>query len=303
MRFWIVLLAEALVWGHTARAACQVTQRAQVAFVSLGQTILVPVEVNGITGHFVLDTGSAMTVVTPDAVARFHLALDEWTSTTMSGVGGVERRRNADPMSLRMGGVPLYRKSLVRDSTLRVAPLPPAAADGLLGRDFLSVYDVELDPATNTVTLYEVTGCVHHFIPWPEGYDSVAVEIPAENALIIPVMLDGVNLRALLDTGASSSLLASSGIARLGLDLGQMAGDPRAVTSGVGPRRVTMSQHVFRALRVGGDVTSNPRLDVAPIRIRPFADLLLGFDWARTRRLWISWSTKQLFVLKSGTRN
>ncbi len=178
---------------------------------------MVPVVVNRIPGTFILDTGAARTVVTPDAVSHFGLALDEWTATTMRGVGGIERRRDADPRSVELGGVALHRRSFARDATLRVATLPGGQVDGrridgLLGRDFLSLFDLDLDFARRTLTLYEVHDCTGRFLPWTETYLSVTVEHPAESALVVPVAVDGVPLRALLDSGASQSLVAARGI-------------------------------------------------------------------------------------------
>jgi hypothetical protein len=35
---------------------------------------------------------------------------------------------------------------------------------------------------------------------------------------------------------------------------------------------------------------------VAPIRLTPIVDMLLGADWLAARRVWISYATRQLFV-------
>jgi len=173
----------ALLWPALVSAACVVQQRANVKLQIVGTVVLVPVAVNGIGGSFILDTGAAQTVVTPDAVNHFGLALDEWTATTMRGVGGVERRRNADPRSVELGGVALHRRSLARDATLRVATLPRNMVggrqiDGLLGRDFLSLFDLDLDFPRQTLTLYDVHGCTGRFLPWTEPYLSLAVDNP-----------------------------------------------------------------------------------------------------------------------------
>jgi hypothetical protein len=267
----------------------------------VGTVILAPVAVNSITGSFILDTGAAQTVVTPDAVAKFGLALDEWTSSTMRGVGGIERHRNGDPSSVELGGVALRRRSLARDATLRVATLPRSAAnghkiDGLLGRDFLSLFDLALDLPHRSLTLYEVRGCTKRFLPWTEDYASVPVENPADSALVVPVELDGVPLRALVDSGAGSTLIAAPGMARLGLGLDRLAGDASEIVSGMGPHTVTMWQHRFHTLRVGGEISADPVFIVAPIALNPIADMLLGADWLLPRKVWISYATRQIFV-------
>jgi hypothetical protein len=295
-----ILCAVLALWPALA-AACQVQQRAVVPLDIIGTTVLAPVTVNGIVGSFIVDTGATLSVVTPDAVHHFNLALDEWTATTMRGVGGLERRRNADPRTVELGGVALRRRSLARDSTLRVATLPRAEVaghqiDGLLGRDFLSAFDLDLDFPYRRLTLYDVHDCTGRFLPWTEPYLSVAVEHPTESALVVPVELDGVPLRALLDSGAGQTLIAAPGMARLGLGLDRLRADPSRIVSGLGPRTVTVWQHRFGALRVGDETFAAPSFLVAPIELHPISDMLLGADWLLGRRVWISYATNQLFA-------
>ena len=170
--------------------------------------------------------------------------------------------------------------------------------DGLLGRDFLSGLDLDLDLPHRSLTLYNAHGCVGRFLPWTEDYVSVPVENPAESALVAPVELDGVPLRALPDSGASQTLVAASGMARLRLDMDRLRGDESQVVSGLGPHTVTMWYHRFRALRIGIETISDPVFLVAPIQIKPTSDMLLGADWLMRRRVWISYETNQLFVAK-----
>lgn len=293
----------ALLWPCMVSAACVVRQRASVSLEIVGTVVLTEVVVNGIPGTFILDTGAQLSVVTPDAVSHFGLALDQWTATTMRGVGGIERNRNADPRSVELGGVALHRRSLARDATLRVVTLPRGTVgghkvDGLLGRDFLSAFDMDLDFPRRTLALYDVHGCTGRFLPWTDPYLSVPVDNPAESALLVPVELDGVPLLALLDSGASQTLVAARGMARLGLGLDRLRADPSHVVSGMGPHSVTVWQHKFKTLRIGDETFPAPSFPVTPIQLYPNSDMLLGADWLLGRRIWISYATKQLFVTK-----
>jgi hypothetical protein len=253
------------------------------------------------TATFILDTGAERSVVTEDAAKRLGLARDPWVGTTMSGIGGIDRRPNADPRSLSLGGVALERRTLNRDTSLTVAPLPrprigDLTIDGLLGRDYLSRFDLDLDLPSGRLTLYRVTGCAGRFLPWDGDYAAVPVTVPTESAIIVQVLLDGTKLRALLDTGASASLLAAPGMFRMGLDAASLAGDPADPVSGLGRRVVPMHRHTFRSLQVGGQAIAAPAIWVAPIRLSPVADMLLGADWLAGRRVWISYATYQVFV-------
>jgi hypothetical protein len=239
--------------------------------------------------------------VTEQAVQRLGLARDQWVGTTMSGVGGIQSRPNADPRSLSLGGVPLVRRTLNHDTSLTVGVLPgargeDAAIEGLLGRDFLSLFDLDIDVPSGRLTLYQPTGCGGRFLPWSAHYAAIPVTLPAEEAIVLPVTLDGRPLRALLDTGASSGLLAAPGMYKLGLDQARMAADPAGQISGLGPRVVTVHRHRFGSLTVGNEIIQAPFIWVEPIRLSPIVDMLLGADWLAARRVWISFATGQLFV-------
>jgi hypothetical protein len=64
----------------------------------------------------------------------------------------------------------------------------------------------------------------------------------------------------------------------------------------VGPAPVPMRLHRFSELQIGPEVTRNPQLWVASARVVPIVDMLLGVDWLRTRRVWLSYATRQFFV-------
>ena len=301
MKIGILLLLGWLVLLPAARAACLVDNKASVALTLAGGAITVPVAVNGVTATFLLDTGAQRSLVTEAAVRRLGLARDEWVGTTMSGVGGIQSRPNADPSSLSLGGIALVRRTLTRDSSLTVGVIPRTQfgnlmIDGLLGRDFLSLFDLDLNLPDHALTLYQVHDCAGRFLPWRGGYAAVPVSVTARDALVVPVMVDGTPLRALLESGATASLIGAPGLFRLGLRQADFAADPADQVSGLGPRIVTMRQHRFRSLRVGGETIDDPVMWAAPIRLMPVVDMLLGADWLAGRRVWISFATGQLFV-------
>ena len=296
----LAALASAAV-SRTADAACVLQQRTDVPLTIARGLVLLPVEVNDVQASFVLDTGAARSVVTEAAVQRLGLSRDPWVGTTMSGIGGINRRANAETRSFSIGGVPLQRRTLTRDTSLTVADIPDADApgssiDGLLGRDYLSLFDLDLDIPSRRLTLYQPDGCSGRFIPWPERTIAIPLTQPTESALLLQVVVDGVALRALLDTGASASLIAAPGMYRLGLDRAGSTTDPHVQVSGLGIRVTPMARHGFQTMRIGGLTIDQPHLLVSAVRLLPVADMLLGCDWMMTRRVWILYATRQIFV-------
>jgi hypothetical protein len=287
----------------TAQAACQVQAVGTVPIEMADGHILVTVRVNDTDATFILDTGAERTLMGDDVVRRLGLERDGWVASTILGLGGYEERPNALPRSLRLGNVALRRRTLTGDTSVTVGPLPvnqiaghPIA--GLLGRDFLSPFDLDMDLPDHRLTLYDVRGCGGGFLPWSMPYAAIPATTPIGAALVLQAEVDGRPLRALLDTGASSSLIVAPGIFRLGLTPAILARDPGGNGAGMGPAPVFMHRHRFAELRVGPVSTRNPVMWVAAAHVVPIVDMLLGADWLRTRHVWVSFATKQLFVAK-----
>jgi hypothetical protein len=286
---------------NPAHAACRVTAQTSVPIELTNGHLLVNVQVNGTPTTFILDTGAERTLMGEDVVRQLGLPRDSWVASTVLGIGGYEERPNALPRSLQLGGVILRRHTLIGDNSVTVGPLPITAVQGrpiagLLGRDFISPFDLDIDLPARLLTLYNVSGCSSGFLPWHGTYTAIPATTPIGAALVIPVSIDGNRLRALIDTGASSSLIAAPGMARLGLTPELLAHDPGGNGSGIGPAPVFMRLHRFETLSVGPVTMMKPTLWVSPVRIVPIVDMLLGADWLSTRRMWLSFATKQVFV-------
>ena len=291
----------AVLFAATAQAACRVEPRSAVPVEVVDGNVLVTVQVNGVEATFILDTGADRTLMGEDVVRRLGLERDGWVASIIQGVGGIEQRPNALPRSLRLGTTTLRRRTLTGDTSVTVGPLPVTAVAGrpiagLLGRDFLSPFDLDLDLPAHRMTLYDVRGCDAGFLPWTTPYAAIPASTPMGAALVVQVLVDGRPLRALIDTGASASLITAPGMFRLGLTSELLARDPGGYGSGVGPAPVPMRRHRFAELRVGADTTRDPTLWVASVRVVPIVDMLLGADWLRSRHVWLSFATKQIFV-------
>ena len=292
----VVWLLATLTFASHAHAACSVTARATIPLIRAGGLFLVPVELNGSTAQFVLDTGTERSVVGLAAADRLHVSRDEWVSTDLQGTGGRERRRLGRPASLSFGGVALRRRTVAQDNSLVVGPIPDHAGnqpiDGLLGQDFLSTFDLDLDAGSSRLTLYSVTGCQGRYLPWPMPYAAVAAWRPVRNILAVPIHVDGVALEAELDSGTATSVITLPGM--LALNLPVAAGPDRVV--GFGPGSLPASSQRFDRVQVGALAPAPATLTVAPIRTMRSLGALLGADWLASQRVWLSWATDQVFV-------
>jgi hypothetical protein len=104
------------------------------------------------------------------------------------------------------------------------------------------------------------------------------------------VRVAGQALTAELDTGASSSVIMLPGMVRLGLMQGG-SGSVRGFGAGS-----TVARAQDFTMQVGSLPPAPTRMLVSPMQALRSVDMLLGADWVRARRVWISWATNQVFV-------
>jgi len=276
-----------LILAAAPALACRVERRAQVAVSLADGFVDVPALVGGAPAHFLLDTGAANMLVTPGAAARLALAPDPSHGTLLLGTGGNSPAPNVWLAGLRLGNATLGRLSVP------VAPLPaPIAADGLLGAPLLAAYDLDLDLVRGEVGLYRAEGCNTGVPLLPPPFTTVALTREPDGLPAIPVVVNGVRLTALLDTGSRATSLTPAAAMRAGVRVLAQGGDTtRGVDGKVVPFRVAKAA----TLAVGWDVQRDVRIAVVPLEIGD-ADMLLGADWLGQRRVWISYATGQVLV-------
>ena len=113
-----------------------------------GAPILVAAQINGAGPvTLVLDTGADRTMVTPEALARLGILAPNTYSAEIRGVTGATRADVVSVESVEVGNARVGPLAIVAHD----AGLPQA--DGLLGRDFLSLFSVTIDARASVVTL------------------------------------------------------------------------------------------------------------------------------------------------------
>lgn len=251
-----------------------------------GDRAYVLARVNGRPVSLLLDTGAQRSLLATDAIAPLGLAADPVNVTRTLTVGGaVVRMPNALVPVFELGRTRYARISMP------VAPFsepgrrePPVA--GILGADLLAEHVVELAPAQGTMLLHP-PGCT------PPG---AATPVEVQRGLILlPVTVDGVALRAILDSGASASIMTTDAAARLGVTAAMLAHDPAVTSRGMDLRPIRTAMHRFREMRVGAETMREPVIAVAEIRLAG-ADMLLGMDWLAPRHVWLAIAQGRMVV-------
>ena len=255
----------------------------------------------GIAGkpvRLLVDTGAERTVLTEATVARLGLAHDPHHMTRSFGIGGSSANWDADIPGIVLGGT-RFPVEHVAVGHFAIDHVNGPQADGLLGADILLAFDMDIDEPAHRLTLYRVRRCPEAVPPWHQAAIRIGGLEARRDSLLVPITLDGVNGMAILDTGAQATVIGMNLAQRLGLSTETLATDRIIMAHGAAPQPEAVHVHRFHELLVGDARIEAPTLAVVPDD-RSVGDGLLGGDFLRNRRVWLSFATLRLFVSAAG---
>ncbi|NMM03321.1 clan AA aspartic protease [Paraburkholderia sp. RP-4-7] len=280
---------------------CHLTKDATLPLTEISGHYHVPVDIGGQTFLMVVDSGAEDTVLTPEAADLLHLSTDMSKADVIRGVGDTRSVYPRVLPSLKFG-TEEWPNTRVEVANLLTAAerAAPSVPIGLIGARILSRYDVEFDFPAKTMTLYTAQGCTGRFVPWVGNYDAYSPIATPRNRFILSLALNGRPIKAVLDTGASRSLLKHAALQAVDVDEAALASDRQLSGTGVAGNSIHVYVHRFDSLRVGRANLRNAPIEVGDAALSD-SDMLLGMDFLRWRRVWLSYSTGSVFMqLASG---
>ena len=261
----------------------------------LNRVPLVTVSANGHALTLILDTGAERTVLTPDVAQRIGAQRPSIEfQRQVRGITGNLGSHEVELRSFAAGGVPLpWHRVLVAPVT--TAKIFPTGLDGFLGADVLSDFDIDVDLPGQQVGFYRKQTCLTAAPDWPGRYSTIDTGTSRGERLFFPVQLDGRRLTAIIDTGSQTTVLATASAAALGVTQAVLARDRAMTMQGVTGGAVDSRVHQFSRLEVGTMVVRNPRMGVMDLKLSE-ADLVLGIDFMSSRRVWLSYGSRRIFL-------
>lgn len=293
---WARLLAAllgGLLTGCSAQEGgqfCKVHLVASLPLLLGGALPAVEASLDGRKVVFYVDTGAVTSLITPDAVRQFDLHADfRGGRALIRGIGGPVSVPIVTVRSLVLG------RGLARNIALPVAgdlgpPVQGMPVIGLFGADFLSNYDVDVDLPGGHFGLYELHACGSNIRPVDPPYFEVPFRL--ENTkIVLDLKLDDTPMTAFLDSGAMRTLVTRNDARRAGVTMQGMAGDRAGHAVGIDSNPVDMRLHRFGSLEIGAE-----RMRNFPFAVGDIDDSLLGDDFLRFNRVWISYPLRRLFI-------
>lgn len=256
-------------------------------------------EINNQKVGILLDTGAERSVITRSAAARLMLERYDATASRMYVIADrpIEAVKIDD---LRIGSA---RRS---NWAVLLAPQHDFGADigVILGKDFFSNVDLELDFPNRAVRLFQAKNCAGASLAyWAKGAASeVALESGSPTFI---VAVNGRPLRARFDTGTPVSAMTAVDAARFGVTTKSAGAERAGCTLGVGRKPVDYWSAPFESVAIGNEVIRNPRLRFGDLfkEAAPFDDLpqmVLGVDFLLAHRVYIAQSQRKLYFTYTG---
>jgi predicted aspartyl protease len=281
-----------------AAASCAVRRLDTLPVTMNGRLPTVHARIDGVDSDLVLDTGADRLLITEGAAAWLDLRIDPTRRGLSRGVNGDMVSRVAPIDRLILGSVDLGK----READIVPFQWPNGAKplDGFLAGSILFIFDLDIDIPGRKVTLYYPRDCPGGAPPWPMPFTTLVAAPTMEGHahLAIPATLEGQAVTATIDTGAETSVISRRVAARAGIDDAALARDPPIATYGFGPQATTLRLHRFNELRVGGERMIGRMMAVADLP-EGAGDMLLGEDWLADHRVWLSFSSRRVYVART----
>lgn len=265
-----------------------------------GTYLLVPVRLGSLQSSFVLDTAAGGIVVSP--AVQTSLGITKTSDADVVGAGG-----NASYKSIELPSFSVARQErkgwgatvidLARFKKNKGEPY-----GGILGNNFLSEYDVEIDMPEGRMRLHSpmAPGSA------PLGFEAAAAVVnkaESKGFIIMEVLVEGRPVTAILDTGASRSVVNWNAARQAGVTL-QSAGLRRGEKpiGGLGAKAAETHFYRFNDIKAGQTAFSPDEVRVADLEIFKVLGLggkkpamLFGLDMLKDRSLFVSYSTNRVY--------
>ncbi len=296
----IAVAAWLLGGALAARAAdepCPIERFPDVAVTFIRNHPAVPVGINGRFLFFLLDTGFTKTAVTPATQARFQLPVDARFRAKTNGTGGTLTAPYVSVKRFEFSGQTYIDPTFpVIGISRETGPNdPPDLFAGVIGGDFLRNYDVEFDFAHQAMRLYRRPPCRPALPACSAPYQTIPVRVGSNNAVVLPVTVNGSPLRALFDTGATEIVLRSAALADARIDPASLRGDRIVGTVGAGGLAGRAWVHRLERLEIGNERFLNPTVWIQDFKLAD-GEMLLGTPYTRAHKVWLAYSANLMFV-------
>lgn len=307
LRHLALLLATATVTlaAHARDAgSCKYVPIAELPITLSGPLLepLIDGEIDGSKAIMLVDTGSSVNMITRATADKRHLPLMQ-SGTYAQGAGGATvlygvklKDFAAGPAHSGKSGMPVIGEMSMQQHF-----------DAIVGAEFLLQADMELALTSRQLKFFRASDCRDTFLAY---WDKDAMEIPftsSDSQNLNPqflVEINGKSFRAIIDTGASISVIMEHAAAEAGVNTDSPGVTLAGHFGGVGADQAKHWNANFATFSIGSETIANATIAIMQESssgrsgMRP--EVLLGRDFLRAHHILFAMSQQRLYVSYTG---
>jgi len=254
-----------------------------------GGRVNVPMTIGGKDVNLLVDTGGVQSMLTASTATAFGLEIRH-SRNWFTFFGGEMTNAFVVVNDSRFGGMNAPRLQLYVVSDGRAPP----GIGGLLAPDVMKNFDMDFDFANSALSLFSQDHCPDRVVYWTQsGY--ARVPFSEHGHITIPVILDGKEMQAIVDTGSVES------VGRLESIESELDIDEKVPTLRPDSNDSFQSfRYPFKTLTFQGVTVNNPDIALVPRRYSGLPpdspEIILGMNVLRRLHLYIAYGEHALYI-------
>lgn len=270
-----------------------------------GTYLLVPASLGKLDAPFIVDTAANASVISPATRDALGLTQRDGQTVDVTGAGGEVKYQALEVPDLGVGGYirPSFGVVVIDLSRFKKNLAQPYA--GILGNNFLSDFDVEINVPASKLRLYPHRPDGKADVPKLDERSSVPNEAADKGFIVLKVLIEGKPVTAILDTGAPTSILNWVAAEQAGVTTKTKGLKRRDKgTGGLGSQVADTYLYRFKWVTAGRTKFKVGEVRIADLSVFKTLGLgdkpamLFGVDMLKDRALFVSHSTKKLYFYK-----
>lgn len=253
--------------------------------------VTIPVQFEGHDHRLMVDTGGYISTVTPLLATEEGYKAHVSHGTVLRGMGNSLLNSYVEVDDFNIGG------AHGRNFDFFVDEFNDLSVDGTLAPSILTAYDADFDFAHDKLNLIDPDHCPGRVTYWTKTAPAIVpLEIQNRTHIRIPVMVDGKEIMATIDTGSATSYITMRAASRfLGITDKSDGLTSRGIVR-VNGMAGPVYNYPFKALTFGTVIVNNPHVEIVSDPVWSEDDLLLGVSILRQLHLYIAYREKKLYI-------
>jgi predicted aspartyl protease/tetratricopeptide (TPR) repeat protein len=290
-----------LLSGQAWADSCHLTSYGTLPVEMVDYRATTIVKINGSNTRFILDTGAFFNTMSSANASSLGLKLQPAPfGYRIGGIGGTSNVQQAHVKEFGILDMSIKNVDFIVGGT--------DVGDGLLGANLLDFSDLEIDLAQGKLTMFKSEHCDKASLAYwvKDGNYNLADIEPAENGFdrrtFLTVTINGRKVRAVLDSGAPTTLLSRDAAERAGINLNAPDVKAGSAVYGIGAKHYKTWTVPVDSFSVGSETIQHSQMQVMDAKFGDRTEMLLGLDFILAHHMFIANSKKKVYFTYNGGR-